>query len=64
MVIQTDWENDEAVAFLQHRFKRIGLDTALEDAGACDGDEIRILGYNFDFESTHMRDDVYRGLEL
>ena len=64
MVIQTDWENDEAVAFLQHRLKRIGLDAALEDAGACDGDEIRILGYEFDFESTHMRDDVYQGLEL
>ena len=32
MVIQTDWENEDAIAFLQHRFKRIGV----ED-GACEG---------------------------
>lgn len=24
MVVQTDWENEEAVAFFQHRFKRMG----------------------------------------
>ena len=64
MVIQTDWENDEAIAFLQHRFKRLGLDDALEKAGARDGDEIRILGYEFDFESSKMRDDIYGGLDL
>lgn len=64
MVIQTDWENDEAIAFLQHRFKRLGLDTALEKAGARDGDEIRILGYEFDFESSKMHDDMFGGLDL
>lgn len=64
MVIQTDWENDEAIAFLQHRFKRLGLDEALEKAGARDGDEIRILGYDFEFESARMHEDVYRGLDL
>ena len=36
MVVQTDWENEEAVAFFQHRFKRMGVDTALEKAGARD----------------------------
>ena len=50
MVVQTDWENDEAVAYLQHRFERGGLDAALAKAGAVNGDEIRILGFAFDYE--------------
>lgn len=65
MVIQTDWENEEAVAFLQHRFKRLKLDEALEAAGAYDGDEVRILGRAFEFESTRMNEeDIYGGLDL
>lgn len=65
MVIQTDWENEEAIAFLQHRFKRLKLDEALEAAGARDGDEIRILGRDFEFESALMHeDDIYGGLDL
>lgn len=50
MVVQTDWENDEAVAFLQHRFDRCGLDLQLAKAGAVNGDEIRILGFAFTYE--------------
>ena len=38
MVVQTDWDNEEAIAFLQHRMKRYGVDDALEKAGARDGD--------------------------
>ena len=65
MVIQTDWENDEAITFLQHRFKRLKLDQALEEAGARAGDEIRILGYEFEFESARMREeDIYSGLDI
>lgn len=52
MVIQTDWDNDEAIAYLQHRFDRIGLDDQLIKAGACNGDEIRILGFAFNFEAA------------
>ena len=52
MVIQTDWDNDEAVAYLQHRFDRIGLDEQLIKAGAHNGDEIRILGFAFNFEAA------------
>ena len=52
MVIQTDWDNDEAVAYLQHRFDRIGLDEQLIKAGARNGDEIRILGFAFSFEAV------------
>lgn len=50
MVIQTDWENEEAVAYLQHRFDRCGLDDALAKAGAVNGDEVRILELAFTFE--------------
>ncbi|WP_165044369.1 GTPase ObgE [Adlercreutzia sp. ZJ138] len=64
MVVQTDWENEEAVAFFQHRFKRLGVDKELERAGAVDGDEIRILGYAFNFESARMANDDYEELDL
>ena len=49
MVIQTDWDNDEAVIYLQHRFERLGLDDALAKAGAKNGDPVRILGYELEF---------------
>ena len=58
MVVQTDWENDEAVAFLQHRFDRCGLDLQLAKAGAVNGDEIRILGFAFTYEGE-VEDDEY-----
>ena len=57
MVVQTDWENDEAVAYLQHRFERGGLDAALAKAGAANGDEIRILGFAFDYEGEEADAD-------
>lgn len=57
MVVQTDWENDEAVAFLQHRFDRCGLDLQLAKAGAVDGDEIRILGFAFTYEGEGADDE-------
>ena len=63
MVVQTDWENEEAIAFLQHRMKRMGVDKALEDAGARDGDEVRIVGYSFDFESALAHEDMFAELE-
>ena len=57
MVVQTDWENDEAVAFLQHRFDRCGLDLQLAKAGAVSGDEIRILGFAFTYEGEGADDE-------
>ena len=57
MVVQTDWENDEAVAFLQHRFDRCGLDLQLAKAGAVNGDEIRILGFVFTYEGEGADDE-------
>ena len=59
MVIQTDWDNDEAIIYLQHRFERMGLDRALEKAGARNGDEVRILGYALEFSGVEEAvDDV------
>ncbi|WP_281655745.1 Obg family GTPase CgtA, partial [Eggerthella sinensis] len=64
MVVQTDWENEEAIAFLQHRLKRLGVEKALEKAGAVDGDEIRIVGRAFEFESVRTADDLFKELDL
>jgi GTP-binding protein len=62
-VVQTDWENEEAIAFLQHRFDKIGLEKALLKAGAVNGDEVRILGRSFTFETAHD-DDIFKELDL
>lgn len=62
MVVQTDWDNDEAVAYLQHRFDRMGLDARLAAAGCRAGDEVRILGFAFDYEGE-AADDAYDELE-
>ena len=64
MVVQTDWENEEALAFLQHRLKRLGVEKALEKAGAVDGDEIRIVGRAFEFESVRTAEDLFKELDL
>ena len=57
MVVQTDWENEDAVAYLQHRFNRCGLDDKLRRAGAVTGDEVRILGFAFDYEGDEAADE-------
>ena len=64
MVVQTDWENEEAVSFLQHRFRKIGVDAALDAAGAVDGDEIQIVGRSFEFESTRTAQDMFEELDV
>lgn len=64
IIVQTDWDNEESIAFLQHRLKRLGVESALEKAGAVDGDEIRIVGRAFEFESVRTAEDVYKGLDL
>lgn len=56
MVIMTEWDNEEAIAFLQKRLVKAGVEKALAEAGAVDGDEIRIAGRAFDFESSLLRD--------
>ena len=52
LVVQTDWDNEEALIYLQHRFARMGVDDALEKAGCRPGDEVRIVGRAFTFEGA------------
>jgi GTP-binding protein len=64
MVIQTEWDNEEAVAYLQHRLERYGVERELTECGAVRGDEIRIAGRAFGFEPAgsyggFVDDDVY-----
>lgn len=56
MVLMTEWDNEEAIAFLQKRLVKAGVEKALANAGAKDGDEVRILGRSFEFESALERD--------
>ena len=64
MVVQTDWENEEAIVFLQHRLKKMGVERDLERAGAEDGVEIRIVGRAFEFESARTNEDMFKELDL
>ena len=52
LVVQTDWENEEAIIYMQHRFARMGVDDALEQAGCRAGDEVRIVGRAFAYEGA------------
>jgi GTP-binding protein len=56
MVITTEWDNEEAVSFLQKRLVKAGVEAALIEAGARDGDEVRIAGRSFDFDSGLAED--------
>lgn len=50
MVIMTEMLNDEAVAYLQRRLQRAGVEQALRDAGAKPGDTVHIGPVSFEFE--------------
>ena len=41
-VAMTDMDNDEAVATLQRRLRRAGVDDALASAGCAEGDTVHI----------------------
>lgn len=58
MVIMTEWDNEEAIVFLQSRLVRAGVEKALIEAGAVDGDEIRIAGRAFQFEAGVLGEDA------
>lgn len=63
MVIMTEWENEEAVAFLQKRLVRAGVEQALIEAGARDGDEIRIVERSFEFDTGLLDDEEVAAIE-
>ncbi len=60
MVIQTEWDNEEAIAHLQRRLEKLGVEKALVQAGARNGDEIRILSRAFAFESAIESDEAIK----
>jgi GTPase len=56
MVIMTEIGNEEAIAYLQKRLAKTGVEKALEGAGAVDGDEITIAGATFEFSGALASD--------
>jgi GTP-binding protein len=52
MVAMTDFENDEAVAYLQERFEAMHLDELLKEAGIQEGDTVKIGKMTFDFHPS------------
>ena len=59
MVVQAEWDNEEAVAFLQRRLERAGVERELTAAGAVEGDEVRIRGVAFEFQPAEWGDAEY-----
>jgi GTP-binding protein len=59
VIITTDMSNEEAVAFLQKRLERMGVEEKLRKAGAVDGDTVHIGSVSFEFETYegHADDD-------
>ncbi len=55
---------EEAIIYLQHRMARMGVDDALIKAGCKNGDEVRILGYAFDFEGVDDDEDYEDDVEF
>jgi len=63
MVIMTEIGNEEAVAHLQRRLAKTGVEAALIEAGARDGDEISIAAVTFEFEGTRATDPAQGAIE-
>jgi GTP-binding protein len=49
LVAMTDLDNDEAVDYIQNKFRRMGVEEALKEHGAREGDTVIIGGEEFDF---------------
>jgi GTP-binding protein len=49
VVAMADMTNPEALAYVQDRFRRIGVDRALARAGAGNGDTVRIAGIELEY---------------
>jgi GTP-binding protein len=49
LVIMTNWEHDDSLRRLQNILTKIGLDAALREAGAVDGDLVQIADKEFDY---------------
>ena len=51
-VMQTDFDNEEAVGFLADRLAKLGVEEELFAAGAVPGSSVTIAGREFDWEPT------------
>ena len=49
-VALSDLTNPEALAYVDHRLKRLGVDKALARAGARAGDTVLVGAFSFDYE--------------
>ena len=49
-VAVSDITNAEALSYVQHRLRRLGVDRALARAGAGEGDVVHIGGFSFEYE--------------
>ncbi len=49
LILMTNWESDESTRRMQHIMNKMGIDDALRNAGAKDGDLVRIADTEFDF---------------
>jgi GTP-binding protein len=58
-VVQTNFDNEEAVGYLADRLARLGVEDALAKAGARPGCSVRIGEHEFDWQPT-----VYAGVEF
>jgi GTPase len=57
-VAMTNLDNEEAVTRLQRKLISMGVERALQEAGARSGDEVRIGSAAFDFDPESADDDV------
>ncbi|HEX6987994.1 MAG TPA: GTPase ObgE [Bacillota bacterium] len=55
-IAMTDFDNEEAVEYLQRRLERLGVDEALRAAGARGGDLVRIGEWEFEFHDPTSQD--------
>jgi GTP-binding protein len=52
VVAMADLTNEEAMGYVQDRLKRLGIDRALDRAGAQDGDTVRLGKVEFEYSDT------------
>ncbi len=57
MIAMTQMENEEAVSRLQRRLERLGVFAKLKDAGAKEGDTVRIRNVEFDYIDEYAEDE-------
>ena len=57
-ILQTDFENDEAVGYLADRLAKLGVEDKLRKAGAQTGSEVTIGGVTFEWEPMTSAGDT------